>query len=593
MANSLMQIVSDGGLSTVPLTIKFFDQSHIRVLVGDSELPDGTYSFAWAGPTTLTITPVVPNGIGVTILRKTPADAVLHDFQAGALFNELSIDENFQQELFLLQEASEQSLVTDLFDDLDMHGNRIRNLADAVLPGDAVTLAQAEDLASSGGTSTLRDELAAANGVDLVGGAVSDADLAFALSSVAQGDGSSKVVTVNANLHPMLLSAKNGWRTSIAILQTGQSLAEGGVGFDYTPTMQPLNRMCRQLIGGPIGMTTETLGVRTKILQERGIRGTCGTSLADMVASSGAAAKVYFHGQAWGGKAYIDLQKGGPSGVFEKCITQVGSINAVDSDVEYAAVHVLHGEQDGLDNNAAYDSNLSTWIADFNTDIKAITGQVTDIQMYHSQTNSACGYGQVGGLVNTNFLTPIQQLAASISNPLITLVGPKYQYKYFDNSHITNAAQAMLGEKAGQAIAWQMLTGQKWQPLRPSAFSLAGNTLTITFTGTVLGLPGRALAFEATAINAIANQGFEYKDDSGRTITSVQLVGSNQVRITLSGTAGANPIIAYAYKNGIAGTPAQAAGNGERGTLRDDDPTTSKLFGNRLYNYCVTFREVL
>ncbi|MNT76042.1 hypothetical protein D3C72_2149980 [compost metagenome] len=65
------------------------------------------------------------------------------------------------------------------------------------------------------------------------------------------------------------------------------------------------------------------------------------------------------------------------------------------------------------------------------------------------------------------------------------------------------------------------------------------------------------------------------------------------MKITLSGPAGANPIIAYAYKNGISGSVAQASGNGERGTLRDDDPTISKIFGSRQYNYCVTFREVI
>lgn len=139
MANSLMQIVSDGSLSTIPLTIKFFEQSHIKVFVNNVELPDGTYTFAWAGATTLTITPAVALGAEVSIRRRTPADEVIHDFQAGAVFSEVSIDENFRQELFLLQEASEQSLVTDLFDDLDMHGHRVYNAGVPVEPRDYTT----------------------------------------------------------------------------------------------------------------------------------------------------------------------------------------------------------------------------------------------------------------------------------------------------------------------------------------------------------------------------------------------------------------------------------------------------------------------
>lgn len=169
MANSLMQIVSDGSLSTIPLTIKFFEQSHIKVFVNSVELPDDTYTFAWSGATTLTITPAVALGAEVSIRRKTPADEVLHDFQAGAVFSEVSVDENFRQELFLLQEASEQSLVTDLFDDLDMHGNGIRNVRTATLPGDAVNLAQAVQIAEGGGTSTLRAELLAPGGASILG----------------------------------------------------------------------------------------------------------------------------------------------------------------------------------------------------------------------------------------------------------------------------------------------------------------------------------------------------------------------------------------------------------------------------------------
>jgi hypothetical protein len=169
MANSLMQIVSDGSLSVIPLSIKFFEQNHIRVYVNNVELPDGTYTFAWSGATTLTITPAVALGSEVSIRRKTPADAVIHDFQAGAVFSEVSVDENFRQELFLLQEASEQSFVTDLFADLDMHGNAIHNVATAVNPGDAVNLAQAQLLADGGEAGTLRDELNSSAGATMIG----------------------------------------------------------------------------------------------------------------------------------------------------------------------------------------------------------------------------------------------------------------------------------------------------------------------------------------------------------------------------------------------------------------------------------------
>lgn len=149
MANSLMQLVSDGNLSAVPLTIKFFEQSHIGVYIDGVALPTAGYSYAWSGATTITITPTVALGVEVSIRRRTPADYVLHDFQAGAVFSEISIDENFRQDLFLLQEAKEQSLVTDLFTDIDMHGNKVRNLGSAVLGGDATPLSQVQQIVSA------------------------------------------------------------------------------------------------------------------------------------------------------------------------------------------------------------------------------------------------------------------------------------------------------------------------------------------------------------------------------------------------------------------------------------------------------------
>lgn len=168
MANSLMVIISDGSLSTIPLTIQFFEQAHINVSVNDIPLPSGGYTYAWTGASTIQITPAVASGAKVIIQRKTPAAAILHDFQAGAVFSEVSVDENFRQELFLLQEANEQGLVTDLFADLNMHGFRITGLGSGANPGDAVNLQQAESLASSGGTSVLRAELLSDNGPSLI-----------------------------------------------------------------------------------------------------------------------------------------------------------------------------------------------------------------------------------------------------------------------------------------------------------------------------------------------------------------------------------------------------------------------------------------
>lgn len=210
MANSLMQLVSDGNLSVVPLTIKFFEHSHIDVYIDNVALPTAGYSYTWSGATTITITPTVALGVEVSIRRRTPADYVLHDFQAGAVFSEVSIDENFRQDLFLLQEAKEQSLVTDLFTDIDMHGNKARNLGNAVLGGDATPLSQVQQIISaSGGNPFVYAQLFealrrsyAGFGYNLVGGSFEAGFTLVNAGDVALHEASGKAYSGPAGTYP-------------------------------------------------------------------------------------------------------------------------------------------------------------------------------------------------------------------------------------------------------------------------------------------------------------------------------------------------------------------------------------------------------
>jgi hypothetical protein len=96
--------------------------------------------------------------------------------------------------------------------------------------------------------------------------------------------------------------------------------------------------------------------------------------------------------------------------------------------------------------------------------------------------------------------------------------------------------------------------------------------------------------------------GFEYLDDDATglprrlrtTIRSVELVGTNQVRITLSNIPTGNmkrikyAAIALSAADGGFGGPEL----GPRGCMRDSDPTPS-LYGNTLYNWCVHFDKAV
>lgn len=152
MAYSIQTAVSDGTLDTLDLSIDYMDKSHIKVTIDDVPV-DGTHghSYSWLTDTRISITPAVPNGKTLKLVRQTVTAAMWHEFTQGARFSTTSMDENFRQLLFVAQEYSEGVYVADFYTDLDMHLHQIKNLADATQDNDAVNLAQLKAYAYDAG----------------------------------------------------------------------------------------------------------------------------------------------------------------------------------------------------------------------------------------------------------------------------------------------------------------------------------------------------------------------------------------------------------------------------------------------------------
>lgn len=368
---------------------------------------------------------------------------------------------------------------------------------------------------------------------------------------------------------------------------TGQSLAEGGVGDDAVTGLTPYPTNVEMLSGGPVGLNTQTLSSNIVTLAEKS-RVTIASSYMRNVLDNavGASDDVLFHGQAWGGKNYNNLKKGGSTGIYEKILAQALLVNQQKPSAIYKGISIIHGEQDGLDGNTSYAEDLAEWQNDFNSDLKNITGQSADIPAFFCQVSSSSGYGFTGGITSTDFPSQLEQLRAHKTYSNIFLVCPKYHLDYFDHSHITNNAQRVLGEYYAKAFTTYISTGS-WEPLRPATVTGSGNQVFISFEGRVGNL-----VFDTSLVNAATHQGFAYYDDLANTILNVSIV-SNQVVITLSGTIGANATVSYAYNNGDGGAANQIAGNGARGNLRDSDTAVSSFNGARLYNWCVIFKEAV
>lgn len=145
MAFSNQRAVSDGTLQTVILSIAFFDKSEIRVYI-DDQLQVLDLGYIWATSNSIQFPENLPHGSTVIIRRVTDISEMRHIFTAGAQFTNQTLDEDYTQILHIAQESVEGSYTTELFNDLDMHQYRVRNMAEAVLPGDAVPLSQVQGI---------------------------------------------------------------------------------------------------------------------------------------------------------------------------------------------------------------------------------------------------------------------------------------------------------------------------------------------------------------------------------------------------------------------------------------------------------------
>lgn len=146
MSFSIQRETSDGTLSTIDLAIEYIDQADITVYVDDILIePTGgvtPFTWEWVTASRIKITPDVTAGRVAMVRRGTPNAVMYHNFNAGATFKDETMDENFLQLLYLVQEAKEGSGATDFYSDLNMYGYTIRNHGAALLDSDVVTFGQ-------------------------------------------------------------------------------------------------------------------------------------------------------------------------------------------------------------------------------------------------------------------------------------------------------------------------------------------------------------------------------------------------------------------------------------------------------------------
>ena len=140
---SSQTLVSDGTVTRVDLSIEYLVKEDIKVFVDDALLPTNGYAWTWASDTAINFNQPVRLGSVINVRRATAYDKIKHIFEVGgAIFKDRNVDENFRQVLYWCQDFIESKSITDVWNDLNMHGYRILNLGAAKDPYDAVPLGQ-------------------------------------------------------------------------------------------------------------------------------------------------------------------------------------------------------------------------------------------------------------------------------------------------------------------------------------------------------------------------------------------------------------------------------------------------------------------
>ena len=295
--------------------------------------------------------------------------------------------------------------------------------------------------------------------------------------------------------------------------------------------------------------------------------------------------KVLVSNHSFGGKSYNGLKKG--SIAYGNSIRAVHHAKAICDRLGWNyvvyAVAVVHGEADlsGGVSADTYKGYLNQWQSDYDADIKAITGQAQDVQMFVSQTAAASAYNMsVSPVPNGVFL-------ASIDNSNIHLVAPQYCFPLtYASVHMNNYGYRALGEIFGYHIG-RRFNGSFNTCLYPIKSEISGTKITLTFNNNDI----INLVYDGLNVAEVSDGywGFELIDSgSNATISNVAIV-NNKVEITLSEAPSANAYISYAYKVLSDEMGKIGSTQGVRGNLRSGWAFKSIFTGLSIPQWCAIF----
>lgn len=256
-------------------------------------------------------------------------------------------------------------------------------------------------------------------------------------------------------------------------------------------------------------------------------------------------------------------------GIGRLGVMNTEAVNASESLRAFLAL--IHGETDQIAPISNYDTLMRDYVSDWNTDAIVVVGASFAVPMFACQVSTLNNYATQIATV------ALAQLAASEADPLIHLVGPKYQYTYADALHIDGASSTQHGAQYGKVIS-QVANGQPWTPLSPDTIVASGSDIIVT-----LNVPVTPIVIDTTLIPAQTNFGFQINDSGGAAITGVTVTGANQLTVALDQAPASGARLRYVYS--------AASLAAFRGNIRDSDTTDlgPHTSATDAYNWLVHF----
>jgi hypothetical protein len=296
-------------------------------------------------------------------------------------------------------------------------------------------------------------------------------------------------------------------------------------------------------------------------------------------------------GESGQGIAALNKQSGDTTGMIGRAyaasifeVTAIARLAAAAAKTYGISVIVMtHGETDS--GSSTYKTDLIALLADYNTELSAITGQTQKIPMFLSQQ-----FAYPQGADQRPLATLVQwQLGVEHPGEFVC-TGPKYQYDANvaepDGVHLSALGYQQLGEKTGQVYYERIVLGNDWQPLQPTSVERDGDLITVNFH-----VPVPPLAWDEALPEPMAwpnGKGFEVRQGNTKiAISSVEIAGDS-VQITCAELPASGLTVGYAMTSG--GAMMSTASHAFRwGKLKDSDPFVGSTTNGPQPNYCVAF----